>query len=142
MLHRILLVGLTMLWLPDRSLLAMVGGEGTAAEEPGHLTVGSRVRITSGMANEQVIGTVLGIDVDALILGSARNDTPARIPVADIVKLEVSRGQKSQVGRGAMIGAAVGLMPGLLMTTGDYSSDVHGDSHAATVAAIGAAGVR
>jgi hypothetical protein len=39
-----------------------------------------------------------------------------------------------------MVGAAVGLMPGLLMTFGDYSSDVHGDSHAGTVAAVGAAG--
>jgi hypothetical protein len=39
-----------------------------------------------------------------------------------------------------MIGAAVGIVPGLVMTTGDYNRDVHGDSHPGAVAAIGAAG--
>jgi len=39
-----------------------------------------------------------------------------------------------------VIGVAAGVVPGLLLTFGDYSSDVHGDSNAAAVALIGAAG--
>jgi hypothetical protein len=103
-------------------------------------SVGSRVRITSGADGEPVTGTLLSIDVDALVIRRAGVDASSRILIAEIVKLEVSGGQRSQVGRGAMIGGAVGVMPGLLLTVGDYSSDVHGDSHAGTVAAIGAAG--
>jgi hypothetical protein len=37
------------------------------------------------MASEPVIGTVLSIDVDALILGRAGSDAPFRIPLADIL---------------------------------------------------------
>lgn len=107
--------------------------------EPTGPPVGRRVRITSGVAAERVIGTVLSVELDAVVLRHAGSEAPSRIPIRDILKLEVSGGQKSQVGRGALIGAAVGVMPGLLLTFGDYSSDVHGDSHAATVAAIGAA---
>jgi hypothetical protein len=64
-----------------------------------------------------------------------------RFPVAEIQMLEVSSGRKSQAGRGAMIGGAIGAMPGLLLTFGDYSEDVHGDGPSpAAVAAMGAAG--
>jgi hypothetical protein len=112
--------------------------EGPAA--PADPSVGSRVRITSSAGNEPVTGVLLSIDVDALVLRREGIDAASRIPVAEIVKLEVSSGRRSQMGRGAMIGAAVGVMPGLLLTFGDYSSDVHGDSHAGTVAVIGAAG--
>jgi hypothetical protein len=108
--------------------------------EPVDPSVGSRVRVTSSAGNEPVTGTLLSVDVDALVLRHEANDAASRIPIAEIVKLEVSGGRRSQAGRGAMIGAAVGVMPGLLLTFGDYSSDVHGDSHAGTAAVIGAAG--
>jgi hypothetical protein len=40
-----------------------------------------------------------------------------------------------------MMGAAIGAVPGLLLTFGDYSSDVYGDGPSpAAVAALGAVG--
>ena len=125
------------------ALTMMVCSYAYAAEgpaEPRNLSVGSRIRITSSAVGEPVTGTLLSIDIEDLVFRRAGTDAPSRIPLAEIVTLEVSGGRRSQAGRGAMIGAAVGVVPGLLLTFGDYSSDVHGDSHAGTVAAIGAAG--
>jgi hypothetical protein len=98
------------------------------------------VRVTSAGAAEPAVGTVLAIDAETLVLRRAGHDAASRIPVDSILKLEVSARRKSQAGRGAVIGTAAGLMPGLLLTFGDYSSDVHGDSNAAAVTVIGAAG--
>jgi len=124
------------------ALTLMLCAGAYAADGPGEAiepSVGSRVRITSSAHGGPVIGTLLSIEVNALVLRRAGSDAASRIPVDEIRTLEVSRGRKSQVGRGAMIGAAAGVMPGLLLTFGDYSSDVHGDSNAGAVAVIGAA---
>ena len=105
------------------------------------VSVGSRVRVTSGAAAEPTIGTVAGLEGDALVVRGYVSDTPMRIPIADIQRLEVSAGRMSHAGRGALIGAAVGAMSGVLVTIGDYSDDVHGgDPNPAATAAIGAAG--
>jgi hypothetical protein len=124
------------------ALVFMLGAGASGAqgaEEPANPPVGSRIRITSSAVSGPVVGTLLGVEVDALVLRRAGSDAAVRIPTADIVNLDVSGGRGPQTGRGAMIGAAAGLMPGLLLTFGDYSSDVHGDSHAGTVALIGVA---
>jgi hypothetical protein len=114
-----------------------------AAEDPvgpASLSAGRRVRVTSSPDVEPVIGSVVSVEADAVVIRHAGSNVVSRIPMAEIRKLDVSLGRRSRAGRGAMIGAAVGVMPGLLMTTGDYSSDVHGESNAATVAVAGAAG--
>lgn len=137
MLHRILLVGLTMLWSPDSCLLALAGDEGTAAEEPGHLTVGSRVRLTSQEpASEPVIGQVVALEADGVVLLREDGGPQTRVPLTPSTTLEVSAGKKSQAARGAMLGAAAGVMPGLLMTFGDYNSD---KGNPAVVSIVGAA---
>ena len=108
---------------------------------PAPVSVGSRVRVTSGPATPPTVGTVAALESGTLVLSIAGLDVPLRVPVADIQTLEVSAGRKSQLWRGALIGAAAGAIPGILMTVGDYSDDVHGDDPSpAAVAAIGAAG--
>jgi hypothetical protein len=110
-------------------------GESVLAE------VGSRVRVTSFSDASLRIGTVAAIEADALVLRRAGDDSTLRIPIGELRRLEVSSGKRSQAGRGAMIGAAIGALPGLLLTFGDYSDDVHGDGPSpAAVAAMGAAG--
>jgi hypothetical protein len=59
-----------------------------------------------------------------------------RVPIVPSTTLEVSTGQKSQAARGAIVGAAVGAMPGLFMTFGDYNTD---NGNPAAVSLVGAA---
>jgi len=119
----------------------MLGGSVRADELPSILP-GSRVRVSSStLASGSAIGSFVGVESESVVLGNAAGGSPFRVPLNTISKLEVSVGRRSQAGRGAMIGAAIGVTPGLLLTFGDYSSDVHGDGPSvAAVAAMGAAG--
>ena len=127
MLERALLVGLAILWLP----------EGLRAEETGTVAVGSRVRVTSQETGAKpLIGQVVALEPGVVVLVGEGGSGEERVPVAPSTTLEVSRGKRSQAGRGAMIGAAVGAMPGLLMTFGDYNTD---KGNPAAVSLVGAA---
>jgi hypothetical protein len=113
----------------------------TPSAQTAAVSVGSRVRITSGPGGQPTIGTVAALEADAVVLRHSRTEALLRLPVAEIQMLEVSSGRKSQAGRGAMMGAAIGAMPGVLLTFGDYSDDVHGDGPSpAAVVTMGAAG--
>jgi hypothetical protein len=128
MLKRALLVGLALLCLP----------EGLRAEETGAVAVGSRVRVTSQEAGAQpLIGQVVALEPGVVVVIGEGGIGKERIPVTPSTTLEVSRGKKSQAARGAMIGAAVGTMPGVLMTFGDYNTT---KGNPAVVALVGAAG--
>lgn len=106
--------------------------------EPAALTPGSRVRITAPQLDARpFVGTLVGLESDGLRVKRGRNDVPTLIPRSFVTRLEVSGGRKSQAGRGALIGAGVGAMPGLLLTFGDYSSDTRPSP--GVVAAVGAA---
>jgi hypothetical protein len=101
------------------------------------LTLGSRVRaMAPGLGAEPLIGTVVGLEPGVVLVRRGPAGPPLRIPVAPTTRLEVSGGRKSQAGRGAMLGAAIGAMPGLFATFGDYNTY---DPNPAAVAAIGAA---
>ncbi len=135
MLDRILLVGLTMLWC-QTPLLAMVSGEGTLAQDS-TLAVGSRVRVTSLEGGAQpLIGQVVALEPGVVVVRGEGGRTETRVPVAPSTTLEVSKGKKSQAARGAMLGTAVGVMPGLLMTFGDYNTD---KGNPTAVSVVGAA---
>ena len=123
MLYRMLFVALMMLEWPGTSLMATVEGGGPIAESARKVTVGSRVRVSSPAGGDgPVIGTVVALEPGVVVLGDDKGPR-ARVPVTPSTTLEVSGGKKSQAGRGAMIGAAVGAVPGLLMTVGDYNTD-------------------
>jgi hypothetical protein len=106
--------------------------------EPAVLTPGSRVRITAPQLDVQpFVGTLVGLGSDGLLVKRGRSHVPTLIPRSFVVRLEVSGGRKSQAGRGTLIGAGVGAMPGLLLTFGDYNSDT--EPSPGVVAAVGAA---
>lgn len=99
--------------------------------------VGSRVRVTAQEGGAQpLIGTVVGLEPHAVLVRSGSGGAATRIPLGPTTTFEVSGGRRSKAGRGAMVGAAVGGMPGLLLTFGDYNSDDHSPG---AVAALGAA---
>lgn len=114
MLDRILLAGLLMLSLPGVA----------PARESDTVAIGSRVRVTSPDAGTQpLVGQVAALERDAVVVVSEAGGTQTRVPVTPSTTLEVSKGRRSQAARGAMLGAAAGVMPGLLMTFGDYNTD-------------------
>jgi hypothetical protein len=126
MLERTLVV-LAMLWLPA----------GLRAEEPGTLAVGSRVRVTSQETGAQpLIGQVVALEPRAVVVFGEGGTGQKRVRLVPSTTLEVSTGKKSRATRGAMVGGAVGTMPGLFMTFGDYNTD---KGNPAAVSLVGAA---
>jgi hypothetical protein len=114
MIDRVVLVGLLVLSLP--------GGAGAQASEL--LAVGSRVRVGSSEAEAQpLVGRIVALEPDAVVLLADDGHSQTRVPVTHSTRLEVSGGRRSKAARGAMIGTAIGALPGVLMTFGDYNSD-------------------
>lgn len=126
MLVRRLLVGMALLSLP----------EGLWAEERGTVAVGSRVRVTWHDTGARLIGRVVALDPGVVVLGDEGGIGEQRVRVTQSTTFEVSSGDKSQAARGAMIGTAVGAVPGLWMTFGDYNTD---KGNPAAISLVGAA---
>jgi membrane associated rhomboid family serine protease len=102
------------------------------------LAVGSRVRVSAPEAGAQpLIGSVVGLEPHAVLVRAESSGAATRVPLGFSTTIEVSGGRRSKAGRGAVVGAAVGAMPGLLMTFGDYNADPEHSPGA--VAALGAA---
>lgn len=122
-----LLVGLAVLGSPA----------GLRAEEPVTVAVGSRVRVTSQETGARpLVGQVVALEQGGVVVADEAGRGPRRVSLAPSTMLEVSRGKKSQAASGAMIGAAAGALPGLLMTFGDYNTD---ERSPAAVSLVGAA---
>ncbi len=71
------------------------------------LTAGDKVRVTTD--KERVVGYLTASERDQLTL-----DSRLVLPLASVTRLEVSRGQKSMAGRGALIGAGAGAVAGVV----------------------------
>ncbi len=98
------------------------------------LTAGDKVRVTT--EEERVVGCLTAIEGDQLTL-----DTSLVFPLASLTKLEVSRGQKSKTGTGALIGlsagAAVGVITGLALCSSESGECFsNGTDLTATVAVV------
>ena len=121
--------------------MVIAGGRAVGADTA-DIPTGGRVRVSSEtLPSGAVVGTVTSVEVDAVVLTRRAGDPPVRIALDAGTKLELSVGRRSQWARGALMGATIGAVPGLLLTFGDYSSDVHGDGPSpAAVAAMGAVG--
>ena len=105
------------------------------------LTAGDKVRVTT--EEERVVGSLVSLDDNQLTLTTEARDSSLVLPLASLTKLEVSRGQKSMAGRGALIGlgagAAVGVGTALVACAGgDCNTD--GDITGALALGLGAGG--
>ena len=110
----------------------------TFPSEPRAVAVGSRVRVSAAeVGAKPLIGSVVGLEPHAVLVRGERSGPPTRVALGPTTTIEVSGGRRSKAGRGAVLGAAVGAMPGLLMTFGDYNTDPEYSPGA--VAAVGAA---
>ncbi len=72
------------------------------------LTAGDKVRVTTD--KERVVGYLTAIEGEQLTLDTTfrRLDTSLVLPLASVTKFEVSRGQNSKAGMGALVGLIVG----------------------------------
>lgn len=101
------------------------------------LTVGSRVRaVGAEIGHQAVVGTVVDLQPDQVLVRTGKSSQPIAIHIAPSTTFEVSAGRKSHTMSGAVLGAAIGAMPGFLLTFGDYNDP---DPSPATVALVGAA---
>ena len=81
---------------------------------------GDRVRVTApSLGLKKEVGAVAALETSTLIVNSDERADALDVPLADVTKLEVYRGQKSQAGKGALIGglvvAPIGVFTGILL---------------------------
>jgi hypothetical protein len=120
-------------------LLILVSLTSLAAQDTP--TAGDKVRVTTD--SERVVGRWVSLDGNRLRLRSEDRDSSLVLAFASVTKLEVSRGQQSRAGRGALIGlaagAGVGAVLGTLAGIAMPPDVCSGDGCVIGVAAIGAA---
>ncbi len=92
--------------------------DGLSAQQPPPIEPDSRIRVTApNVGADKVVGTFLGAAGDTLRV-QTESQAPLAIPFAFVTRLDVSRGKKSRVVRGAVlvgvIGAVVGGAVGLV----------------------------
>jgi hypothetical protein len=91
---------------------------------------GTRVRVEApGIVAGRFEGTVLSRDNDIVRVGSP-NAAPVDVPMNRITSFEISRGRSrwAGVGRGASVGLPIGLVLGLLASTGDAEARTYWDA--------------
>ena len=77
------------------------------------LREGDRIRLSTPALDEQrSVAGLVGIEGDTLIVRLPDRQEPTRIPLSEVGKLEVARGTKSRMGRGALIGGLAGMLLG------------------------------
>ena len=87
---------------------------------------GDRVRVTApSMHLRKGVGTVAALQRDTLVLNTEQRTDALQVPlaVADMTKLEVHRGQRSQIGVGALTGFVVGAAAGVGIALAICSED-------------------
>ena len=84
------------------------------------LVPGARVRVHQGP--QSLTGSLVSLDSAGLVVATGKSDTAA-VPLSSITGVDVSRGTKSRVGKGALIGLGVGTATGIIIGVAASSSD-------------------
>ncbi len=103
------------------------------------LSAGDKVRVTTAV--ERVVGYWVSLEGNRLTLRTEKRDSSLVLPLASLTKLEVSRGQKSAIAKGAgigfLVGAGVGAGVGALIGA-SQGENVCSDECRVAFAGIGA----
>jgi len=91
------------------------------------VAAGDRIRVTR-MGDVFVVGYLGSADAAKLILRTTDSDMKFDIPFSQVTKVEVSRGEKRQTVKGAMVGGGIGLLIGVFVAgvfseSGDPSNE-------------------
>ena len=117
-----------------------------AAQRTASLTPGARVRVRFKATTQPIVGILDTISRDTVRLGPEGEHAASRVAVSTIEGIDVSRGQHSNVGKGAVWGGAIvggmGLITGVALASdqGSLVSITGGEAVELTVAstALGA----
>ena len=103
---------------------SLLGQETQEAEpDPSPAVIaGEQVRVTTGSIAAPFVGLFSSWDADALEITSD-SLTTYTIPLAEVVKLEIYRGEKKQTLVGALVGAAAGIVTGVLIANSTQSAE-------------------
>jgi hypothetical protein len=96
------------------SFAAGLSAQTTSGPLSSVLTVGSRVRVTATGFASRPAGMVTSLDETTLTM-AIDDRIPIKVPVASITGLETSLGRRRNTVKGLVIGAASGVLIGLLM---------------------------
>jgi hypothetical protein len=96
------------------------------AQQESLLAPGERVRVTApGIGVHERVCTFSALRRDTALV-MERGGTLLALPLASITKLEVSRGRRSRVGKGAVIGLLAGAGAGVLLGALDLAQEEGG----------------
>ncbi len=102
------------------AILAFVPASATS-QEPPPVKVGDRVRVTApDLGIRKQAGRFEALRANTLVVAVA--ESTMTFPVASVTRLEVSRGQKSRMGRGAGFGLLGGGLLGFLISSRNCST--------------------
>lgn len=92
------------------ALVMMLGMPARVPAEP-VVVVGSRVRLTLAEPNPRFVGIVTAVDERTVAVVSPEGGAFG-VPLADITRVELSLGRRTNAVKGFLIGAAVGVVMG------------------------------
>jgi hypothetical protein len=124
------------------AVLLLACANALVASDTTFVSQGARVKVFPSMeGTEPVVGEVVQFSYDTLVIVPEGNGSAQTFYPGDLRKIEVSQGKKSNVGKGAWIGAAAGAVFGLIIgaASGPYECCTTG-TIAAGMAGISAAG--
>jgi len=135
------------------AVLLLACANALLAQDTAFVHQGARVRVTleerkqvvsrSGAvryALDRLVGNATMLKSDTLVLLPEDADTPLSIPHSKIKEIEVSRGKRSNIGKGAWIGAVGGVVAGAVVGRLSSGCDEEPRLCITVGAAIGAAG--
>lgn len=105
-----------MLTLPAAVLAAAVAAANAAPS--GWPATGEKVRVTTLTGRSLEKGVVVHTDAEFLTVSLGSGQSPVRIPLASIERLEVARGRRTAAKEGALWGVVVGAVLGGLAVAG------------------------
>lgn len=90
--------------------LLLLGFQPLPAADTTFVQTGDRVRLRAPqVGSSQLVGDVTQLTADTLVLSAEGGRSAIRIPTADLERISVSQGKKSNTVLGMIIGAGVGL---------------------------------
>lgn len=89
-----------------------------AAQVP--LATGERVRIRApGLARDDIVGAITQVGGDTLIVEVSWRNQPVRVPLVTVASIDRAWGYQTRTVRGTVIGAALGLLAGVIVFEDD-----------------------
>ena len=98
------------------AVLLLTCASALSASDTTFVSRGARVKVFPSMEGiKPVIGEVVQLTYDTLVIVPEGNGSAQTFYPGDLRKIEVSQGKKSNVGKGAWIGAAAGAVSGFII---------------------------